>query len=87
MASNNQSNTTTPSRNTGAATVDLNLTSAASTDSNRNYIRLFAPNRDSTVRAHNYSYGTIKEAILYANDHNNNLPAIKANINNHYQIY
>ena len=87
LSSNNQSNTTTPTRNTGAAAVDLNLTGAASTDSNRNYIRLFAPNRDSTLRPHNYSYGTIKEAILYADDQDNNLPAIKANINNQYQIY
>ena len=87
ISSNTQSSTATLTRNTGAAPADLSLAFGTATDSNLKYIRLFAPNRDNSFRAHNYAYGTIKEAILYANDHGNNLPAIKANINNHYQIY
>ena len=31
--------------------------------------------------------GTMSEMILYLSDQTNNLPAIKANINNQYQIY
>lgn len=71
----------------GTELENLNLESDASVDADRHYIRLFAPNRDLAYRAHNYSYGTIKEAILYPSSNSDNLEAIRDNINNQYQIY
>lgn len=73
--------------NAASGAVNLRLSADPSTDSDRNWIRLFAANRDNSYRAHNYSYGTVKEVIFYANSQSLNIPAIRANINNQYQLY
>tara|TARA_R100001163_G_scaffold4536_1_gene5915 strand:+ start:15 stop:1577 length:1563 start_codon:yes stop_codon:yes gene_type:complete len=87
LFSNDQTQTADFVKNTGGVE-DLNLADSSATDSDRSFVRIFAPCRDNSVRSENYSFGTISECILYAGaDGVTSLTDIRNDLNSYYQYY
>ncbi len=87
LFSNTQTTTSDFVRNTGG-NEDLNLDDSSSEQADKNYLQIFAPNRDGVPRARNYSFGTIRECILITGDSAvDDLTDLRNDLNNHYQYY
>jgi hypothetical protein len=87
LFSNDQTTTGDFVRNTGG-NEDLNLDDSVAEAASRNYLQIFAPNRDGAPRPQNYSYGTVRECILLAGDSAvDDLTDFRNDLNNHYQYY